>query len=264
VKVPRDAETGLRIFNPDEVVEKIRKGERQFYKIQVREDLVLCKPFTHRHLRLRKSLDFSESHFGGNLNFWNMEILGRDTRLNCYRIVVDKNIFGPAFVNGTFDMRRAIINGIADFTEMVVLGEVNLGSAQIDTLEMHKRVEDWLNLSDSQIRIVRLYRLNIGVSISMRQIQTESIDLNAAVIEGHVFLNDAKIKDYGKIKMDGTIIKGFLDIQGVDLTTLNLDFSFKSGPTKIICTPDQADILHLAAPNIPLYIIRKPENSTEG
>jgi hypothetical protein len=262
--MPTNASTELRRFTSEEIIEQLRKGESHFYNIQVGEDLVLRKPFTHRHLRLRKSLDFSNSHFGGNLNFWNMEILGRDTRLNCYRIVVDKNIFGPAFVNGTFDMRRTVINGIADFTEMIVSGDVNLGFAQIDTLEMQGYIRSWLNLNNGQIRIIRLSGLNIDVSLSMKNTQTESIDLNSALIEGNVFLNGAKIKDYGKIEMDGTIIRGFLDIQYVDLSTLNLDFSFKSGPTKIICTPEQADIIHLAAPNTPLCIIHKPEKPTEG
>ena len=75
-----------------------------------------------------------------------------------------------------------------------------------------------------------------------------------ATIKGDIDFTDVTIK--GDLDLAGATIEGNLALAGATIKGI-LDFSTLKGPAKIYVSPDLAQIVHLAAPNVPLAVTKK-------
>ena len=91
-----------------------------------------------------------------------------------------------------------------------------------------------------------------------------TVYVRGAIIKGNLYLDSALIKGYlilsgtsveGKLDLDGASIGGDLYLEKVAVKG-SINLSFKSGPRKIFVSPDMAELVHWAAPIIPLVVVR--------
>ncbi|MDO8264927.1 MAG: pentapeptide repeat-containing protein [Candidatus Parcubacteria bacterium] len=81
------------------------------------------------------------------------------------------------------------------------------------------------------------------------------LDFRGATIKGDLNFGRAPIE--GNLYLGGATIEGNLYLGGATIEG-ELDFSTKEGPTKIYVSPEMAERVHFAAPNIPLVMETKP------
>jgi len=164
-------------------------------------------------------------------------ILGGERDFMFWEIEGDLDLRGIT-IKGNLNFGGTTIKGFLDFSGAVIEGFLNFSGAII---------EGFLDLSGVTIRsFLNLITANIG----------GCLDIGEATIGGD-------------LNLSGAIIEGFLDLSGVTFedqpctSCLNLervtiksglDLSFKKEPNKIFVSQDLAQIVHWAAPTVPLVV----------
>ena len=80
--------------------------------------------------------------------------------------------------------------------------------------------------------------------------------LGGATIDGDLDLEGATIK--GSLNLSGATIKGSLYLEGATIEGC-LDIFTKEGPGRIYVNPEQAQLVHWSAPNVPLVVVKKKD-----
>jgi len=80
--------------------------------------------------------------------------------------------------------------------------------------------------------------------------------LEETIITGALLLHGATIN--GKLWLDRTFIEDFLNLEGATINN-SLNLATRKGPTKIYVDEEMAQLVHFAAPNIPLVVKKKKQ-----
>ena len=128
-----------------------------------------------------------------------------------------------------------IIKGI-HISNVIIEGNIDLSG---------QTIESELNLFDSEIRGY----LNLSMTIIKGGVWISSTE-----IKGYLDLRQAKIEgDLSLRGIDGSTLHNELLLEGVSIRGY-LNLAAKKGPTVIYVEPEIAEIVHWAAPNIPIVV----------
>ncbi len=126
-------------------------------------------------------------------------------------------------------------------------------------------VTDKLILSHASIEHLSIRSTKISGSIMAKGLTAKSLYINC-ITTGWIFLEDAVIND---LTITTSVIKTGIDLHGSSIELLGLrnsdlppriDFRFADSPKSIEVHSTQAEVVHFAAPNVPLKIT--PRTST--
>ena len=127
-----------------------------------------------------------------------------------------------SIVEGNLDLFKVIVTGRLDLSHMIINGSLTLYEATIGSNSY---------LGNMVIK---------GSLIAQRANIDGALFLDYATIDGDLILEDSTIRD-------------FLDLRGIKVHgTLNL--ATKKAPKMIIVSPDMAELVHFAAPTVPLVV----------
>ena len=122
----------------------------------------------------------------------------------------------------------------------------------------------FLNLKGIIIKgAISLHRATIEGNFNLEEAVIESeTDLIEAVVKGHLFFRKATFKGNvflgnavieGGLFLDEAILEGALDLQGAVIKG-SISLATRKGPSKIYVYRDMAELVHWAAPTIPLVM----------
>ncbi|RLE06051.1 MAG: hypothetical protein DRJ06_08305 [Candidatus Aminicenantes bacterium] len=151
-----------------------------------------------------QEINISETEIDTPISFEGAKILGRvyfsKTTFN------EDVIFRSAIVNHTFYLGESTIRGNLECQKIKVREGMNLVGA---------RIEKNANLEEAVIKgFLGMNRTEIIGETNLKRIAVLNLEDPVGIIEGDVYLQKANVRD---INMEGAIIEGSLDMQGITI-----------------------------------------------
>jgi len=151
-----------------------------------------------------QEMNISETEIDTPISFEGAKILGRvyfsKTTFN------EDVIFRSAIVNHTFYLGESTIRGNLECQKIKVREGMNLVGA---------RIEKNANLEEAVIKgFLGMNRAEIIGETNLKRIAVLNLEDPVGIIEGDVYLQKANVRD---INMEGAIIEGSLDMQGITI-----------------------------------------------
>jgi len=151
-----------------------------------------------------QEINISETEIDTPISFEGAKILGR---VYFSKTIFNKDvIFRSAIVNHTFYLGESTIRGNLECQKIKVREGMNLVGA---------RIEKNANLEEAVIKgFLGMNRAEIIGETNLKRIAVLNLEDPVGIIEGDVYLQKANVRD---INMEGAIIEGSLDMQGITI-----------------------------------------------